>query len=1101
MGRGPVCLLVILSASLGLVDVTHGQTSQPVTCAPQSCSDIRERYYQLVEDYRVLRQEYIANLTYWREQVLNPWLASRDTCTSCCPGSGTAQPTAPTVTCPPGFNLRDGQCVSDQTVSTAPAPTTPPPLPTTAAPTTAAAPTTVSCEVGYRLVGGSCVDIDECAGTSHNCPTASNSLCLNQPGSFSCQCRPGYTGDGFTCTGIDECALGLHNCAPLGSQCVNTLSSFICLCNTGFNGNGTFCADVNECDQVGRCPANSMCSNTIGSFLCTCIPGYMMNNDGQCVAIPTTQPAATQPASTPPATTQAAALCQLSQLSCNAMTEEPNLIACSCVCRAGLTRNAQGACVDCSGIVCHPQATCVIAQRERDCTTSSVVTYCTCNVGYAGNGIVCGLDGDLDGIPNENISCSGPECMADNCPEFPNSAQEDIDGDGMGNVCDDDIDGDELTNNPLRDACIFTPLPPGVTQRLSDTDTFGDSCDNCPTISNEDQSDIDGDTVGDVCDDDIDGDGLLNGDDNCPNSNNTNQADGDQDGVGDVCDNCPLTPNSNQADFDNDGRGDVCDDPNDRDDDGIKDQFDNCPDVPNAPQIDTDGDNIGDACDSDIDGDGVLNNVDNCLLIANPAQVDINSNGRGDVCDTDFDGDGTIDCEDSCPQDANVGALNLCNLQQFNIDPLRREQTEAVWRSSPTCREVVQSLNADPSVVVSQQRFSSIIFEGGIYVASDPVNQDDDFVGIVFSFQSTNRFYILHWKRGEQPTFTDDPFRGFNFPGIQLKLVNSSTGINNTFLRYALWHHLDIEGETTVLWEHINRTSTASRVNDEFGWRPDTAYRFRVEHDTSQGRIEVTIFEGSRVFASSGPIYNSFLTGGRIGFYDYSQARAIFSDLRIRCSGPSNYALSFDGADSGVQLPAYSQLFDRTLSFTVDLNVYPTNTRESIIFGSDAPSTLRGLFISSNMRVTARWDVTSVTSSQPLPLNTWSRVSMSYDASTSQLSLRMNCQLVGSTTLSNAVISEASQTLYLAYTPSDLNNRFTGRLDNVGIWNSDIFSLSGQFCDPPASLLSASAVAYYRANSGQGRTLVDDAGNEHATLVGTAMWVPGDLLPCSICTV
>jgi len=45
----------------------------------------------------------------------------------------------------------------------------------------------------------------------------------------------------------------------------------------------------------------------------------------------------------------------------------------------------------------------------------------------------------------------------------------------------------------------------------------------------------DGDGAGDICDNDIDGDGLDNGLDNCPHIYNTDQADSDNDGVGDAC--------------------------------------------------------------------------------------------------------------------------------------------------------------------------------------------------------------------------------------------------------------------------------------------------------------------------------------------------------------------------------------------------------------------------------------------------------------------------------------------------------------------------------------------------------------------------------------
>ncbi len=60
----------------------------------------------------------------------------------------------------------------------------------------------------------------------------------------------------------------------------------------------------------------------------------------------------------------------------------------------------------------------------------------------------------------------------DNCPLIPNPNQEDTDrGDGE--------EGDQV----------------------------GDVCDNCPTIHNPDQRDTDEDGIGDVCDDDADGDG------------------------------------------------------------------------------------------------------------------------------------------------------------------------------------------------------------------------------------------------------------------------------------------------------------------------------------------------------------------------------------------------------------------------------------------------------------------------------------------------------------------------------------------------------------------------------------------------------------------
>ena len=90
---------------------------------------------------------------------------------------------------------------------------------------------------------------------------------------------------------------------------------------------------------------------------------------------------------------------------------------------------------------------------------------------------------------------------------------------------------------------------------------------------------------GQISEDDRDGDGIQNDADNCPSVFNLDQSDIDSDGTGDACDPCPWAEQACPC---------IAPSGPDRDGDGIEDDSDNCPSISNPEQDDVDADGMGD---------------------------------------------------------------------------------------------------------------------------------------------------------------------------------------------------------------------------------------------------------------------------------------------------------------------------------------------------------------------------------------------------------------------------------------------------------------------------------------------------------------------------
>jgi cysteine-rich repeat protein len=184
-------------------------------------------------------------------------------------------------------------------------------------------------------------------------------------------------------------------------------------------------------------------------------------------------------------------------------------------------------------------------------------------------------------------------------------------------------------------------------------------------------------------------------------------------------------------------------------------------------------------------------------------------------------------------------------------------QSNASWVLSENNTVVTQVVDADPSILLGDFTIENTEVVGTLRINT---SSDDVLVGFVFGYQSRCAFYLFDWKKAAQqsgPTF------GFADVGMSVKVINTCP---------------DDPGGLD-LWQTPPSPGPLLRHN-QIPWAPFATYQYRLVFTPGVFSIEITRVSDGVVLENWTIEDTSYLTGS-FGFYNSSQAQAVYADLTV----------------------------------------------------------------------------------------------------------------------------------------------------------------------------------------------------------------------------